>query len=146
MRGGGAYNSKQRKKCVRWIFVCVGITVVRGIERESSSIRHDGRSVATNRSAQKHGIARGKKANRVRYIRKFSIPILYVPARVCGSGMEIVAAHKRRGGVFLVGGIAHPPPRSVKTRRAPRRHFRDARVYGIATTAMHDMSTLIYPV
>ena len=31
---------------------------------------------------------------------------------------------------------------SVKTRRAPSRHCRDARVYGHTTTAMHDMSTL----
>ena len=30
---------------------------------------------------------------------------------------------------------------SVKTRRAPSRHCRDARVYGHTTTAMHDMST-----
>ena len=30
---------------------------------------------------------------------------------------------------------------SVKTRRAPPRHCRDARVYGPTTTAMHDMST-----
>ena len=29
----------------------------------------------------------------------------------------------------------------VKTRRAPSRHCRDARVYGHTTTAMHDMST-----
>ena len=30
---------------------------------------------------------------------------------------------------------------SVKTRCAPSRHFRDARVYGHTTTFMHDMST-----
>ena len=30
---------------------------------------------------------------------------------------------------------------SVKTRRVPFRHCRDARVYGDTTTAMHDMST-----
>ena len=30
---------------------------------------------------------------------------------------------------------------SVKPRRAPSRHFRDARGYGHTTTAMHDMST-----
>ena len=30
---------------------------------------------------------------------------------------------------------------SMKTRRAPSRHRRDARVYGHATTAMHDLST-----
>ena len=29
---------------------------------------------------------------------------------------------------------------SVKTRRAPSRHCRDARVYGHTTTAMHDMN------
>ena len=29
---------------------------------------------------------------------------------------------------------------SVKTRRAPSRHCRDARVYGYTTTAMHDIS------
>ena len=45
-----------------------------------------------------------------------------------------------------------PPPRSpllvqamsawlVKTRRAPSRHSRDARVYGHTTTAMHELST-----
>ena len=32
------------------------------------------------------------------------------------------------------------PAWSVKTRRAPSRHFRDVRVYGHTTTAMHDMS------
>ena len=30
---------------------------------------------------------------------------------------------------------------SATTRRAPSRHYRDARVYGHTTTAMHDMST-----
>ena len=30
---------------------------------------------------------------------------------------------------------------SVKARRAPSRHCRDARVYGHTTTVMHDMST-----
>ena len=30
---------------------------------------------------------------------------------------------------------------SVKTRRVPSRHCRDARVYGHTTTDMHDMST-----
>ena len=30
---------------------------------------------------------------------------------------------------------------SVKTRRAPSRHCRDARIYGHTTTALHDMST-----
>ena len=34
---------------------------------------------------------------------------------------------------------------SVKTRRAPSWHCRDARVYGHATTAMHDMSTPPHP-
>ena len=33
------------------------------------------------------------------------------------------------------------PAWSVKTRRAPSRHCRDARVYGCTTTTMHDMST-----
>ena len=32
-------------------------------------------------------------------------------------------------------------PWSMKTRRAPSRHCRDARVYGHTTTAMHDMTT-----
>ena len=39
-------------------------------------------------------------------------------------------------------GVLHaPPPRvwSVKTRRVPSRHCRDARVYGHATTAMDDI-------
>ena len=30
---------------------------------------------------------------------------------------------------------------SVKTRRAPSRHFRDTTVYGLTTTTVHDMST-----
>ena len=35
---------------------------------------------------------------------------------------------------------------SVKTLRAPSRHFRDARVYGHATTVMHDVDfTLLQP-
>ena len=39
--------------------------------------------------------------------------------------------------------IKSPPPppvytSSVETRRAPSRHFRDARVYGHTTKAMHD--------
>ena len=34
------------------------------------------------------------------------------------------------------------PAWSVKTRRAPSRHCRDARVYGHATTAMHDICLL----
>ena len=33
---------------------------------------------------------------------------------------------------------------SVKTRRAPSRHFTNARVYGHTTTATHDMSTPLY--
>ena len=33
----------------------------------------------------------------------------------------------------------------VKTRRAPSRHIRDARVYGHTTTAMHKLSTLPLP-
>ena len=33
------------------------------------------------------------------------------------------------------------PARLVKTRRAPFRHSRDARVYGHTTTAMHKLST-----
>ena len=35
-----------------------------------------------------------------------------------------------------------PPPWSVKTRRAPSGHCRDARVYGHTISAMHDMGTL----
>ena len=35
---------------------------------------------------------------------------------------------------------------SLKTRRAPSRHCRDARVYGHTTTAMHDMRTPPPPV
>ena len=35
---------------------------------------------------------------------------------------------------------------SVKTRRAPFRHFGGSRVYGHTTTAMHDMSTCTPPV
>ena len=34
---------------------------------------------------------------------------------------------------------------SVKTRRGPSRHCRDAKVYGHTTTAMHDMSTSTSP-
>ena len=30
---------------------------------------------------------------------------------------------------------------AVKTRRAPSRHWRNARVYGLKTTALHEMST-----
>ena len=37
------------------------------------------------------------------------------------------------------------PALSVKTRRAPFRHCKDARVYGQTTMAMHDVSTPPYP-
>ena len=42
-----------------------------------------------------------------------------------------------RGASRLVHALS---ARSVKNRRAPSRHCRDARIYGHTTTAMHDMS------
>ena len=39
-----------------------------------------------------------------------------------------------------------PPPRLVKTRRAPSRHSRDARVYNHTTTAMHKLSAPPTPI